>query len=72
MDACGEADWTQADYDALYQYLYDNCLIYQWYDSMFAYACREEITVPDSARSAMNAEFVIGALEFPDDWSYFK
>lgn len=72
VDACGEADWTQADYDALYQYLYDNCLIYQWYDSMFAYACREEITVPDSARSAMNAEFVIGALEFPDDWSYFK
>lgn len=72
VDACGENSWTQADYDALYQYLYDNCLIYQWYDSLFAYALKDGITVPENARSAMNGEFVIGALELPENWSIFK
>ena len=69
VDACGASDWSQEDYDALYEYLYDNCLIYQWYDS---YACEEGITIPNEARSAMNGEFLIGALELPEDWAHFQ
>lgn len=69
VEACQSTDWTQEDYDELYQYLYDNCLIYQWYDSKYTYALKEDVSIPENARSAMNGEFVIGALEFPENWS---
>lgn len=69
VEACQSADWTQEDYDELYRYLYDNCLIYQWYDSKYTYALKDDVTIPENGRSAMNGEFIIGALEFPENWS---
>lgn len=70
--ACGEEDWTQDDYDELYKYVYDNCYLYQWYDSKFSYAAEQGIVIPDEARSALNGEFLIGALELPENWSHFQ
>lgn len=70
--ACGKADWTQDDYDALYEYVYDNCYLYQWYESKFTYAADKDLVVPKEARSSLNGEFLLGAVELPENWSHVQ
>lgn len=72
IDRCMSNDWTQDDYDEFYQYVYDNCMIYQWYNNAYTVAHEEGIVVPDAARGALKGELLIGACQFPENWSHFE
>lgn len=64
VDACFSKDWTQEDYDKFYDYCYEHCLIYQWYDNAYTVAHAENITIPEGARMALKGALMVGACEF--------
>lgn len=72
IDACLDVNWTQEDYDEFYKYVYDNCLMYQWYNNAYTVAHVDGITIPQHARGAVKGEILVGACEFPEDWNYFE
>ena len=72
IDRCMSEDWTQADYDEFYAYVYETLPIYQWYANAYTVAHVDGITIPEAARGALKGELLVGACEFPADWNYFE
>lgn len=64
VDACMSTEWTQEDYDKFYQYVYDHCLIYQWYNNAYSVAHINSISIPDDARGALKGELLAGACVY--------
>lgn len=72
IDRCMSVEWTQDDYDEFYKYVYDNCLMYQWYANAYTVAHAEEISIPAYACGALKGELLVGACDFPENWNYFE